>query len=148
MMCCRRETGISRLRLRAAARRSVKRGPCTTAFRLRRPQHGTILSSTETELLGASSTTPCCMSVTVCQRLQLAISAHSSLACPRRLANRARNMTTARGWALDRMHTSRRPRGAASLSGVTAEPDGTARLSRRDFLHFLTLVTLTFDLLT
>jgi len=44
-----------------------------------------------------------------------------------------------RGWALDRVHNSRRPCGAVSLSGVTAERDGAARLSRRDFLHFLTL---------
>jgi len=39
-----------------------------------------------------------------------------------------------RGWALDRVHNSRRPCGAVSLSGVTAQRDGAARLSRRDFL--------------
>jgi len=48
--------------------------------------------------------------------------------------------TTTRDWALDRVHNSRRTWcGADSLSGVTAERDGAARLSRRDFLHFLTL---------
>ena len=30
-------------------------------------------------------------------------------------------------------------RGAVSLSGVTSQWDGVARLSRRNFLHFLTL---------
>ena len=48
-------------------------------------------------------------------------------------------LTSTRGWALDRVHDSRRPCGAVSLSGVTAERDGAARLSRRDVLHFLTL---------
>ena len=41
--------------------------------------------------------------------------------------------TTTRGWALDRVHNSRRPCGAVSLSGVTSQRHGAARLSRRDF---------------
>jgi len=58
--------------------------------------------------------------------------------------------TNYRGWALDRVHNSRRPCCAISLSlsGDIAQQDGAARLSRRDFLHFFDPVTLTFDLLT
>jgi len=45
-----------------------------------------------------------------------------------------------KGWALDRVHNStRRPCGAVLFSGDTAQRDAAARLSRRDFLHFLTL---------
>ena len=51
------------------------------------------------------------------------------------------------------MHNPRRPCGAVLLSGVTAERDGAARLSRRDFFALnpvqlqLTLWSLPFDLL-
>ena len=51
------------------------------------------------------------------------------------------------GWAVDRVHNLRRPRGAVSLSGVTSQRDGAARLSRRDFYTF-DPVTLTSDLMT
>jgi len=44
--------------------------------------------------------------------------------------------------------TTVRPRGAVSLRGDTAQRDGAAWLSRRDFLHFFDPVTLTFDLLS
>jgi len=44
--------------------------------------------------------------------------------------------------------TTRRSCGAVSLSGDTAQRDGAARLSRRDFLHRFDPVTLTFELLT
>jgi len=40
-------------------------------------------------------------------------------------------MITTRGWALDRVHNSRRPCSAVSLNDK--------QLSRRDVLHFLTL---------
>ena len=61
---------------------------------------------------------------------------------------RATMTTDNRGWALDSAHNSRRPCGAVSLSGDTAQRDGAARLSRRDFLHFFDHVTLILDLLT
>ena len=54
--------------------------------------------------------------------------------------------TQTRGWALDRVHSSRWPCGAVSLSGVTAEREGAAWLPRRDFFALFDPVTLTFDL--
>jgi len=54
------------------------------------------------------------------------------------LADSARFITKIRGRALENgvHNNSRRPCVVMSLSGVTAERDGAARLSRRDFLHF------------
>ena len=60
----------------------------------------------------------------------------------------SRDVVETRGWALDRVHNSRRSCSAVSLSGVTSQSHDDAWLSLRDVFALFDPVNLTFDHLT